>query len=226
MLRLPLLLLALVLVGPAQAAAQDATAPPRRSALWFDPTQLPSFTGTVDRYLINPSGETDALVFREGPQIVFPPDVADAVRRVAPSGQPLIVWGIRARTAPVITMLAFAPDAEATPMVVERVYWRLSGQQVREPAMHLRVSGTVKQPYYSPQGEVAGAILEDGTVVLLPEGAAEGFKDLLRPGAGLATEGRGQQNDAGRALLAGRLGENADSLRPVQAKAATADAPH
>lgn len=218
-------LLALALAGPAPAAAQDAAAPQRQSALWFDPTQLPSFTGTVERYLINPSGETDALIFREGPQIVFPPDVADSVRKAAPPGRPLIVWGIRARTAPVITMLAFAPDADATPRVVERLYWRLSGEQVREPAMHLRVSGTVKQPYYSPQGEVAGAILEDGTVVLLPRGAAEGFKDLLKPGARLTAEGSGQKNDAGCALLASRLGENADSLRPVPARAAPAGAP-
>lgn len=230
MRRLPLLLLALGLLGPLPAAAQGGSAPAkatpgRQSALWFDPTQLPSFTGTVERYLINPSGETDALIFREGPQIVFPPDVAEAVRKAAPPGRPLIVWGIRARTAPVITMLAFAPDADATPMVVERLYWRLAGREVRDSAMRLRVGGTVKQPYYSPQGEVAGAILEDGTVVLLPQGAAEGFKDLLKPGAKLTAEGPGQQNDAGRALLADRLGENADSLRAVPDKAATAGTP-
>jgi hypothetical protein len=225
MLRLLMLLPALALAGPVPAAAQGAAAPQRQSALWFDPTQLPSFTGTVERYLINPSGETDALIFREGPQIVFPPDVADAVRKAAPPGRPLIVWGIRARAAPVITMLAFAPDGDATPMMVERLYWRLSGEQVREPAMHLSVSGTVKQPYYAPQGEVAGAILEDGTVVLLPRGTAEGFKELLKPGAKLAAEGAGQKNDAGCALLASRLGENVDSLRPIPPKAATAGAP-
>ncbi|MBX6747384.1 MAG: hypothetical protein IRY87_35590 [Acetobacteraceae bacterium] len=220
-------LLALALLAPLPAMAQgdsaSATATQRRqSALWFDPTQLPSFTGTVDRYLINPGGEADALIFREGPQIVFPPDVADAVRKAAPPGHPLIVWGIRARTAPVITMLAFAPDADAAPMVVERLYWRLSGQQVPDPAVRLRVNGTVKQPYYSPQGEVAGAILEDGTVVLLPKGAADDFKGLLKPGAKLAAEGPGQQKEAGRALLAERLGEKADSLRPVVGKATTA----
>jgi hypothetical protein len=219
-------MLAQVLAMPAAALAQGATAasPRRPSDLWFDPTQLPSFTGTVERYLLNPRGETDALLFREGPQVVFPPDVAEAVRQAAPAGRPIIVWGIRARNAPVITMLAFAPNAEATPAVVERFYWRLAGRQLRDPATRMQVSGTVRQPYYSPQGEVAGAILEDGAVVLLPQGAAEGFRDLLKQGAKLAAEGSGQEGEAGRALLAERLGENPGALRPVPATPQPANA--
>jgi len=200
--------------------------PPRQSGdLWFDPTQLPSFTGTVERYLLNPRGETDALLFREGPQVVFPPDVAEAVRQVAPPGRPILVWGIRARHAPVITMLAFAPNGEATPSVVERFYWRLSGRQLRGPTARLQVSGTVRQPYYSPQGEVAGAILDDGTVVLLPQGVTEGFRDLLKQGARLVAEGPGQEGDAGRALLADRLGENAGAMRPVPPAASATGGP-
>src|SRR5690349_18182921 len=100
---------------PAARAQGAAGTPPRlRGDFWFDPTQLPSFTGTVERYLPNPRGETDALIFREGPQIVFPPDIADAVKQAAPPGRPLVAWGIRARNAPVITMLAFAPTGDAT----------------------------------------------------------------------------------------------------------------
>jgi hypothetical protein len=229
MLHLLVAALTLALAVPATAAAQGGGAPPpaarRSSDLWFDPTQLPSFTGTVERYLLNPRGETDALLFREGPQVVFPPDLAEAVRHAAPTGRPIIVWGIRARQAPVITMLAFAPSAEATPAVVERFYWRLSGRQPREPSARLQVNGTVRQPYYSPQGEVAGVILEDGTVVLLPQGAAEGFRDLLKAGAKVAAEGPGQEGDAGRALLADRMGENPGALRPVPPPAAPAAAP-
>ncbi len=169
----------------------------------------------MERYLLNPRGETDALLFREGPQVVFPPDVADAVRQAAAPGRPIIVWGIRARGAPVITMLAFAPNAETTPMVVERLYWRLFGRQPQEQPERVAAAGTVKQPYYAPQGETAGAVLEDGTVVLLPQGAAEGVRDLLRPGARLAAEGPGTAGETGRALLADRIGESASALRPV-----------
>lgn len=229
-------------IGAARAqggnlAPGGAAAPPRRAVpgeLWFDPTQLPSFTGTVERYLLNPRGETDALLFREGPQVVFPPDVAEAVRHAAAPGRPIIVWGIRARTAPVITMLAFAPNAETTPVLVERFYWRLSGRQPPHERMQgLSAAGTVKQPYWSPTGEVAGAVLEDGTVVLLPQGAVsatEGLRDLLKPGARLAAEGPGAVAQAAegapangppppRALLAERIGEQPGALRQVSAAA-------
>ncbi|WP_372623963.1 hypothetical protein [Falsiroseomonas sp.] len=211
-------ILPLLLLLAAMPVAALAQGPPPRSAVaefWFDPTQLPAFTGTVERYLINPRGETDALLFREGPQIVFPPEFGDAVRQAAAPGRPIIVWGIRARHAPVITVLAFAPSDEAAPVVVERVYWRQLGRAPAEQAESLSVSGTVKTPYYTPQGEVAGAVLEDGTVITVPPGGVEPFRHLLRRGARLAAEGRGVASDAGRALAAERLGETADALRPV-----------
>ena len=99
--------MAVVLAGAITEAADKS----KNESLWFDPTQLPSFTGTVDRFLPTPEGYVDRLVFKEGPQIVFPPDAFEAVEQVAPKGQKLVVWGIRARTAPVITMLAFAAPA-------------------------------------------------------------------------------------------------------------------
>ncbi|WP_237217861.1 hypothetical protein, partial [Falsiroseomonas oryziterrae] len=209
---------AALLVLPAAAQERPRTAEPPRPApaeFWFDPTQLPSFTGTVERYLLNPRGETDALLFREGPQIVFPPEFGDAVRQVSPPGRPIVVWGIRARQAPVITMLAFAPDFQAQPIVVERVYWRLLGRTALEQAGRLTVTGTVKAPYFTPQGEVAGAVLEDGSVVTVPTGTAEALRDLLRPGARLAAEGRGVAVEGSRAVAAERIGENPEALRDV-----------
>jgi hypothetical protein len=214
-------------LGTFGRAAAQAPGPPaerRAGELWFDPTQLPSFTGTVERHLINPAGETDALLFREGPQIVFPPDIADVVRQAAAPGRPLIVWGVRARSAPVITMLAFAPSAEVAPRLVERPYWRLTGRQPEPRMQRIEAAGAVRQPYWSPQGEVVGAVLEDGTVVLLPSGAAaaDGVRDLLRQGAKLAAEGPGSvapgepgQPPIGRALIADRLGDAPGTLRPV-----------
>jgi hypothetical protein len=197
--------------------AQDRT-PPRTPAseFWFDPTQLPSFTGTVERYLTNPRGQVDALLLREGAQVVFPPDIADVVRQAAPVGRPIVVWGIRARSAPVITMLAFAPNSDASPGVVDQFYWRLAGRTAANEAGTLTVAGVVKAPYYAPQGEVAGAVLEDGTVITLPPGVGAQHPDLLRPGARLVAEGRGVASEAGRAIAAERIGESADALRPVR----------
>lgn len=201
-------LASLIVLG---ATAGRATAQPR--PLWFDPAQLPSFTGTVERYLINPAGETDALILREGPQIIFPPDIADALRSVAPAGRQLVAYGIRARAAPVITMLGYAVPGDVPPVMLDRFYWRRGG--TTPLAARLAVSGTVKQPFWSAQGEPIGAVLEDGTVVMLPPGRSEPFRELLRPGAKLAAEGQGRAGDNSRALLADRLGERVDDLRLV-----------
>jgi hypothetical protein len=208
---------ALFCAGPLPPAiAQDRPAARGAAAeFWFDPTQLPSFTGTVERYLVNPRGEVDSLLFREGPQVVFPPDLSEMIRQAVPPGRPILVWGIRARHAPVITMLAYAPNAETPPGVVDRFYWQLGGRAAAEQAERMRAQGTVKSPYYAPQGEIAGAILEDGTVITIPPGTAEPLRDLLRPGARLAAEGRGVARDIGRGIAAERIGDSPDSLRPI-----------
>jgi hypothetical protein len=204
-----LLAVAFVLAGSIASGAEKS----KTDLLWFDPTQLPSFTGTVDRFLPNPDGKVDRLVFKEGPQIVFPPDAYEALREVAPKGQPLVVWGIRARNAPVITMLAFgAPDGE--PTVLDRFYWR------PEPGRHqgrreMMLMGKVWVPYLSPQGQTAGAILENGDVIRLEPGAAGPFKDRLAAGARIVAAGAGIETPLGKAIDADRIGETVDTLGPV-----------
>lgn len=204
-----LLALAFVLAGSIASGADKS----KTDLLWFDPTQLPSFTGTVDRFLPAPDGHVDRLVFKEGPQIVFPPDAFEAVQRVAPKGQPLVVWGIRARTAAVITMLAYAAP-EGEPTVLDRFYWRPEPgrQQGRRDIMLI---GKVWVPYLSPQGQTAGAILENGDVIRIEPSAAGGFKDRLAAGARIVAAGPGAETPLGKAIDAERIGETVDKLEPV-----------
>jgi hypothetical protein len=204
-----LLALAFVLVGSIANGGEKS----KTDLLWFDPTQLPSFTGTVDRFLPTPEGKVDRLVFKEGPQIVFPPDAYEALRQVASKGQRLVVWGIRARHAAVITMLAYgAPERE--PTVLDRFYWRPEplGEESR-PEMTL--IGKVWQPYLSPQGHPAGAILENGDVVRVEPSAAGRLKDRLAEGARLVAAGPGAETPLGKAIDAKRIGETVDKLDPV-----------
>lgn len=182
-------------------------------SLWFDPTQLPSFTGTVDRFLPNPDGEVDRLIFKEGPQIVFPPDAFEAVRQIAPKGQKLVVWGIRARSAAVITMLAFAvPDG--APTVLDRFYWRPAPPRP-QGRREMTLIGKVWAPYLSPQGQTEGAILESGDVIRVEPPAAGGFKKRFAEGAPILAAGRGADTPLGKAIDADRVGESVDTLEAV-----------
>lgn len=184
--------------------------------LWFDPTQLPSFTGVIDRYLINPDGKTDRLLFREGPQVIFPENVADEMMAAVSPGHSIVVYGIRARRAPVITMLAWAKDGSSAPHFVERPTWTF-------PAFHaadarLEVSGTVRAPLLTAQGDSIGAILDGGAVIRVPPGVAAALGDRISVGKTVAASGRGAEvQDRGKALDADRIGEAPDKLEPLPA---------
>ena len=182
--------------------------------LWFDPTQLPSFTGVVERYLINPEGKTDRLLFREGPQVIFPEHVADAIMAAVSPGRSIIVYGIRARRAPAITLLAWTKDSDTPARFVDRPAWIFP--EFRAADERLEVSGTVRAPLYTPQGDVIGAILEDGVVVRVPAAVAAALGDRLAAGRAVAASGRGATvAERGRALDAERIGESADKMEPL-----------
>jgi len=191
-----------------RAVAQSHPPPPRGS--WFDPTQLPSFTGTVERWLIDPAGSYDRLLFREGAQVVFPPHLSEPMREAAHPGQPITVWGVRARNAPVVTMLAWSADPDGTPNFVDRPAW-FTPTDLRgtEP---LQAAGNVRAPLLSPQGDTIGAILDDGSVLrMAPEVAAE----HVAAGRHLAAAGLGSRRDGVVAFDVARLGSDADRMTPV-----------
>jgi hypothetical protein len=183
------------------------------SSVWFDPTQLPSFRGSVERYLPNPNGHPDRLIFKEGSQVVFPPEVLEAIEQAAQPGKELVVWGVRARSGPIITMLAFAvPDGE--PTLLDRFYWRpVHGNACSEE--RLRIAGKVRAAYLTPEGTPAGAILEDGSVIRIESAIAERLKDRLAEHAKIAAEGVGCATQNGKAIDALRVGETPESLQEL-----------
>jgi hypothetical protein len=184
--------------------------------LWFDPTQLPSFSGVVDRYLLTPEGKTDRLLFREGPQVLFPDHVADEIMAAVPPGQSIVVYGIRSRRAPAITLLAWAKDSGTQPRFVDRPSWTFP--EYRAADERLEVSGTIRAPLYTPQGDVIGAVLDEGVVIRLPAGVATAMGDRLSVGRMIAASGRGATvENRGKALDADRIGESSDKLGPLPA---------
>ncbi|UFN50581.1 hypothetical protein LPC08_08185 [Roseomonas sp. OT10] len=183
------------------------------SRLWFDPTQLPAFTGVVERYLMDPEGKIERLLFREGPQVILPPPVGDEVEKAVEPGRSIIVWGIRARRAPVITMLAWATDSNAQPNFVERPRWGIPG--FNAGSQTIEVSGDVQAPLYTPQGDPMGAILQDGMVIRLPPDVAAAMGGRLSPGSKLAASGQGTAGPLGRSLDADRIGDSLATLGPL-----------
>lgn len=198
----------------AQPAPRAAAPGGGASATWFDPTQLPSFTGVVERYLVSPSGRVDRFLLREGPQVILPEQASDEVQRAVPPGSGVVVWGIRARRAPVITMLAWgAREGDQTVHFVERPAWGIASHEAG--TQPVEVAGEVVMPLYTPQGEVAGVILQDGMVARLPPGVASAMGERIGVGRPFAAAGLGVSGPAGRALDAERVGDSLGSLGPL-----------
>lgn len=205
----------LLATAPAAVAAALALASPLRAraasprGLWFDPTQLPAYSGRVARWLLHAGGEVDRGQFREGTQFVFPPSEADALMRSVELGGALTVWGIRARAAPVVTMLAWA-RAEADPAIfVERPTW--FAREARG-AERLALAGKVAAPLLSPQGEPMGVILDSGSVIQLPAALHARLAARLEPGKEVAAAGPGSRRGELAAIDAEQLGASAATL--------------
>jgi len=72
---------------------------------------------------------------------------------------------------------------------------------------------------HSPQGEVNGALLEDGTVLRLPPPAAATFTALLQPGQSVVAEGVGLSNALGKVLEVRQIGTSREQLNYVATQA-------
>lgn len=194
---------ATVLLGARPARAQATR------GLWFDPTQLPSYSGRLERWVLNPAGETDRGLFREGAQFIFPPADADDLMAAVQPGAAVTVWGIRARAAPVITMLAWAKsDAEPANFVASPAWFasRTRGTQ------RLSVAGAVAGALLSPQGEPMGVFFANGDSLRLDPAVHALLADRLKVGEAVAAEGLGTRARDVTAIDAARIGAAADAL--------------
>ncbi len=209
-----LLLAALAL--PAAAWAQGVR------GLWFDPAQLPSYSGRLDRYIVNPAGEIDRLLYREGAQVVFPASEAQEIAEAVRPGDSMMVWGIRARSAPVITMLAWAKAEGDRPHFVAQPSWFAP---TRRGTQRLTVSGVVDRTLMTPQGEGMGVLLQSGDVIRLAPEIHMSLGDALKDGATIVAEGLGYRRDDRSAIDAERTGPDSAGLRPLPTPPPPAAAP-
>ena len=200
---------ATLLVALALSAAASAQG---TRGLWFDPAQLPSFSGRVERYVVNPAGETDRLLLREGAQVVFPPSEAADIANAVKAGEGITVWGIRARNAPVIIMLAWARNETERPSFVAQPSWFAP---TRRGSQQLQLHGVVERTLLTPQGEGMGVLLQSGNVIRLAPAVHAALGDALRDGATIFAEGPGHRQGDRISMDAEKTGPDANSLRPL-----------
>lgn len=198
----------------AQPNPNQAGSVPPQSGLWFDPTQLPSYSGRLDRWVASPSGAVDRGLFREGTQFVFAASEAEGLILAIAPGAPVWVWGIRARNAPVVLMLAWGRSASEPANFVERPAWFVTLELGHDL---LRITGRILCPLLTPRGEGMGVILEEGGAIRLSVSAHRALGDMLKAGEPIAAEGPGTRRDGVVALDARAIGTEPGRLQPVAA---------
>ena len=162
---------------------------------WIDPNSLPKKSGTVERFVINPKGELDGLLFTDGTLVHFPPHLSAPVAASIKIGDHVTVYGVRPRDADLIAAVSLV-TAKGKAMLDRGP----DGDRKKASALHrtkLEAGGTVRRSLHGPKGELRGALLEDGTVLRISPHEARHVRDYLRPGA--AVEARRWHRDRIRA---------------------------
>jgi hypothetical protein len=81
----------------------------------------------------------------------------------------------------------------------------------------LTAQGRIKAQLHGPQGDLNGALLEDGTIVRLPPPEAQRLATELTPGAPLYVQGNGFAGPLGRVIEATWIGPNQNQLAQIAA---------
>jgi hypothetical protein len=186
---------------------------------WLDPDYLPETSGTVDLFLINPHGDIDGMMLRDGTEVHFPPHLSGAIARQVKIGEPVKIYGVRPRGADVIAGVALDPAKgkriidNGPPDEHQR---GKHGHKSHAEKHDAKIEGLVRNVLHGPKGETRGVLLRDDTIVRFPKHAAEEISQLLKKGKPVAVTGKSLQTDHGTVVDASAIGASMKTLRQIE----------
>jgi hypothetical protein len=228
----------------AGALAQNPPAPAPLSAMSqtpvYDPGQLPAYTGRLQQFTLTPRGEIDGLILSDGTEVKTPPHLSTAIAYSVKLGDTVRVHGLRAAALPLVQAVSITDQANGRTIIDNGPPALGAGPPPPPPGPRAgpplppptfgpgtatplpglsEVQGRVRMSLHSPQGEVNGALLENGTVLRLPPPAAATFTALLQPGHSVVAEGVGLSNALGKVIEVRQIGTSREQLNYVDTQA-------
>jgi hypothetical protein len=198
------------------ALAQPAPPPPPSPP----PTDAPADADTsrddmIQQTLVNPRGQIDGLLLRDGTVVRFSPYALAEAARLRP-GASVHVTGTPVVNAGVLTLFDARVTQGATTIVDAQAPPPLPGPGA-EPSFML-VSGPVAHVLSNRNGIADGVILADGTVVVIGPGELERADAHVTIGTQLTARGVGSVSPAGRTLAAEQvvIGDNVPLIAQPQ----------
>jgi hypothetical protein len=183
-----------------------------QQAATYDPGQLPAIQGRVGQYSLTPRGDVDGLILADGTEVHMPPHLGTQLVFAVKPGDAVTVHGLRARAIPMVQAMSVMNDATGNTVTDSGA----GGPPGPGGAQQVLTSqGHVKAQLHGPQGDLNGALLEDGTIVRLPPPEAQRLAADLTPGAPLYVQGDGFAGPLGRVIEATSIGPNQNQLEQV-----------
>lgn len=219
-----MLLAATLLAGGAGAAIAQAA---MNNPATYDPAQLPAIQGKVASYSLTPRGDVDGLILTDGTEVHLPPHLGTQLVFAVKPGDAVTIRGLKARAVPMVQAMSITNDATNAAVTDNGPgggrggpgHGRGGPHGARGPAdqQQLTAQGRVKAALHGRQGEVNGAILEDGTIVRLPPPEAQRLAAQLTPGSALYVQGQGYAGPLGRVIAARAIGPSEAQVTQVAA---------
>jgi len=195
----------------AQTAPPPAgTAPPPAmgQAPFYDPQQqLPAYRGQVQQLTLTPRGDIDGLILSDGTEVKTPPHLSTQLAYSVNPGDTVTVHGLRAAALSLVQAVSITDEASGQTVIDNGSPGPGRGPgappQALGPASFGAVplapaapmpgltegQGRVRMTLHGRQGEVNGALLDNGTILRLPPPEAYRFAALLQPGQTVVAEG-------------------------------------
>jgi hypothetical protein len=214
--------------NPPPAAASQ---PPQATgqAPLYDPQQLPAQRGQVQQFTLTPRGDIDGLILTDGTEVKTPPHLSTQIAYAIKPGDTITIHGLHAAALPLVQAVSITNDATGRTVIDNGPPGPgrgpapppppvASAQPAGGPLPGLtEVQSRVRMALHGPQGDVNGALLDDGTIVRLPPPEAYRFASLLQPGQVIVAEGAELVSAIGKVMDAQQIGTSRAQLSLVEA---------
>ena len=196
----------------------------------YDPQQLPIQRGQVQQFTLTPRGDIDGLILTDGTEVETPPHLSTQIAYAIRPGDMVTIQGLHAAALPLVRAVSITDDATGR-AVVDNGPLGLGRAPPPPPPVAAspgQAAGTsgplaglteaqsrVRMALHGPQGDVNGALLDDGLILRLPPPEANRFATLLQPGATIVAEGSELVTPLGTVMDVRQIGPSRETLSLV-----------
>ena len=196
----------------------------------YDPQQLPAQRGQVQQFTLTPRGEIDGLILADGTEVKTPPHLSTEIAYAIKPGDNVTIHGLHAAALSLVQAVSITNDATGRMVIDNGPPEPGRGPAAPPPPPPVasapgaggprpgltELQSRVRMALHGPQGDVSGALLDDGTILRLPPPEADRFASLLQPGQMVVAEGTQIVSAIGKVMEAQQIGASRDQLSLVE----------